>query len=114
MSLRGFETKINVARVAMFDQPRRIIFATGATEQFLGAEAIRLGGKKAVVVTDKEVKKAGMADTATELLKKEHLDVTVYDEIAAEPTAQSVRAAMHRGKRNYVCFSMSGGILWEA
>jgi alcohol dehydrogenase class IV len=98
MSLRGFETKINVARVAMFDQPRRIIFATGATEQFLGAEAIRLGGKKVVVVTDKGVKKAGMADTATELLKKEHLDVTVYDEIAAEPTAQSVRAAVKFGR----------------
>lgn len=98
MSLRGFETKINVARVAMFDQPRRIIFATGATEQFLGAEAIRLRGKKVVVVTDKGVKKAGMADTATELLKKEHLDVTVYDEIAAEPTAQSVRAAVKFGR----------------
>ena len=98
MSLRGFETKINVARVAMFDQPRRIIFATGATEQFLGAEAIRLGGKKVVVVTDKGVKKAGMADTATELLKKEHLDVTVYDEIAAEPTAQSERAAVKFGR----------------
>jgi len=98
MSLRGFETKINVARVAMFDQPRRIIFATGATEQFLGAEAIRLGGKKVVVVTDKGVKKAGMADTATELLKKEHLDVTVYDEIAAEPTTQSVKAAVKFGR----------------
>jgi len=98
MSLRGFETKINVARIAMFDQPRRIIFATGATEQFLGTEAIRLGGEKIIVVTDKGVKKAGMADTVTELLKKEKLDVTVYDEIAAEPTAQSVRAAVKHGR----------------
>lgn len=98
MSLRGFETKIDVARVAMFDQPRRIIFATGATEQFLGAEATRQGGKKVVVVTDKGVRKAGMADAATELLKKEHLDVIVYDEIAAEPNAESVRAAVEFGR----------------
>ena len=50
MSLKGFETKLNVARVALFDQPKRIIFATGATEQFLGSEAICLGGKKILVV----------------------------------------------------------------
>lgn len=98
LSLKGFETRINVARVAMFDQPKRIIFATGATQQFLGAEAVRLGGKKVVVVTDKGVKKAGMADTITGLLKKEHLDVTLYDDIAAEPTAQSVRSAVKFGR----------------
>jgi len=98
MSLKGFETKINVARVAMFDQPKRIIFATGATEQFLGTEATRLGGRKVVVVTDKGVRKAGMSDTVADLLKKEHLDVTVYDEIAAEPTVQSVRAAAKFGR----------------
>lgn len=91
MSLRGYETKLKVARVAMFDQPKRIIFATGATEQFLGTEAARLAGKKVVVVTDKGVKKAGMVDTVTGLLEKEHLEVKVYDDIVAEPTAQSVR-----------------------
>jgi alcohol dehydrogenase class IV len=100
MSLKGFETKINIARVAMFDQPKRIIFATGAAEQFLSSEAMRLGGEKVVVVTDRGVKKAGMADAATDLLKKEHLDVTVYDEIAAEPNAQSVRAAVEFGREN--------------
>jgi alcohol dehydrogenase class IV len=77
MSLKGFETKINVARVATFDQPKRIIFATAATEQFLGTEALRLGGRKVLVVTDKGVKKTDMADAITGILKKENLDVTV-------------------------------------
>jgi alcohol dehydrogenase len=98
MSLKGFETKLNVARVAMFDQPKRIIFAIGATEQYLGSEAVRLAGKKTLVVTDKGVKKAGMADTVVDLIKKEHLDVTLYDNIAAEPTAESVRAAVKFGR----------------
>jgi alcohol dehydrogenase class IV len=96
--LKGFETKLSVARVAMFDQPKRVIFAAGATEQFLGSEALRLGGKNIILVTDKGVRKAGMADTARDLLKKEHVDVTVYDEIAAEPTAQSVKAAVKFGR----------------
>jgi alcohol dehydrogenase len=98
MSLKGFETKLNVARVALFDQPKRIIFATGAAEQYLGSEAVRLGGKKTIIVTDKGVKKAGMADTVTDLLKKENLDVSLYDDIAAEPTATSVRSAVKYGR----------------
>ena len=98
MSLKGFETKLNVARVALFDQPKRIIFATGATEQFLGSEAIRLGGKKVLVVTDKGIKKAGMADTVTGLLEKENVDVTLYDDIATEPTVDSVRSAVKFGR----------------
>ena len=98
MSLKGFETKISIAKVAMFDQPKRIIFATGAIEQFLGAEAVRLGGKKVAVVTDKGVKKAGMADMVTGLLEKEHLEVKTYDDIDAEPTAQSTRSAVKFGR----------------
>ena len=80
MSLRGFETKMDVARVAIFDQPRRIIFATGAVEQYLATEARRLGGKNALVVTDKGVRKAGMADTvldveegdSSQLVRRDH------------------------------------------
>jgi alcohol dehydrogenase class IV len=98
MSLKGFETRINVARVALFDQPKRIIFATGAVQEFVASEAKRLGGRKIVVVTDKGVKKAGMADTVSDLLKKENLNVDVYDQISAEPTADSIRAAVKFGR----------------
>src|SRR5512136_605674 len=94
MSLKGFESRINVARVAFFDQPRRIIFATGAVQEFVGPEAKRLGGKNVLVVTDKGVKKAGMADTVVDLLKKDGLNVDTYDNLTAEPTAESLRAAV--------------------
>jgi len=98
MAFRGFETKIDIARVAAFDQPKRVIFATGAVEQFLTVEAKRLGGKDVVVVTDKGVRRAGIADTAVGLLKGQGLNVSVYDEIAGEPTADSVRAAVKFGR----------------
>lgn len=98
MSLKGFETRIDVARVAMFDQPRRIIFATGAVEQFLADEVKRLRGKNVVIVTDKGVRKAGMADAAADLLKRQNLNVSVYDDISAEPTADSIRAVVKFGR----------------
>jgi len=96
--LKGFETKIDVARVASFDQPRRIILATGAVEQFLGAEVKRLGGKNVVIVTDKGVRRAGIADAAVDLLKRQNLNVSVYDDISAEPTADSIRASVKFGR----------------
>ena len=74
MSLGEFETKMDLARVAIFDQPRRIIFATGAVEKYLVAEVRRLGGKNVLVVTDKGVRKAGLADTVLNLLKEENQD----------------------------------------
>lgn len=114
MSLKGFETKINVARVAMFDQPKRIIFSAGAVQEFVGPEAKRLGGKNIAVVTDKGVKKAGMADTVADLLKKENLSVDIYDQITAEPTADSIRAAVkfgREGKYNLVVGVGGGAVL---
>jgi len=113
MSLRGFETKMDVARVAIFDQPRRIIFATGAVEQYLATEARRLGGKNALVVTDKGVRKAGMADTVLDLLKKE-IQVSLYDEIMGEPTAESIRAAVEfarEGKYELIVGVGGGAVL---
>ncbi len=99
MSLKGFETRLATARVALFDQPKRIIFATGAVEQFVGSEAKRLGGKRVLVDTDKGVRKAGMADTVIDLLKKENFNVDVYDDLKAEPTADSVKSAVEFARR---------------
>jgi len=114
MSLRGFETKMDVARVAIFDQPRRIIFATGAVEQFLATEAKRLGGENALVVTDKGVRQAGMADTVVDLLKKE-IQVSLYDEIMGEPTAESIRAAVEfaRERKHEIVVGVGGGAVLD-
>jgi alcohol dehydrogenase class IV len=110
MSLKGFESKINVARIAMFDQPKRIIFATGAVQEFVGSESKRLGGKDTVVVTDKGVKKAGMADTVSDVLKKSGLSATIYDEISSEPTVESIKAAVKFAREGgYDCVVGVGG-----
>jgi len=115
MSLKGFESRINVARVAFFDQPRRIIFATGAVQEFVGPEAKRLGGKNVLVVTDKGVKKAGMADTVVDLLKKEGLNVDTYDNLTAEPTAESLRAAVKFAREDKfdVVIGVGGGAVMD-
>ena len=79
MSMKGYETKLNVARVSIYDLPRRVIFATGAVHEFVGPETQRLGGKKILVVTDKGVKKAGIADAVVEQLRSSGLDAEISE-----------------------------------
>ena len=113
MSLREFATRMDLTRVAIFDQPRRIIFATGAVEKYLVAEVRRLGGKNVLVVTDKGVRKAGLADTVLNLLKAE-IQVSLYDEITGEPTAESIRTAVEfarEGKYELVIGVGGGAVL---
>jgi alcohol dehydrogenase class IV len=43
-------------------------------EKYLVAEVRRLGGKNVLVVMDKGVRKAGLADTVLNLLKEENQD----------------------------------------
>lgn len=104
-----------VARVAAFDQPRRIVFATGAGERFLGAEAKALGCRNALVVTDKGVRKAGMADEVVALLRREGLAVSTYDGISGEPTSESVRAAVSfaREGRYDLAVGVGGGAVLD-
>jgi alcohol dehydrogenase len=74
-------TKINT-----FLSPSKIIFGNGAVNQ-TGAEVKRLGAKKALIITDKVVIKAGLTAGLEEALKKEKIDYGIYDKVEAEPRA---------------------------
>ena len=115
MSLKGYETKLNVARICLYDLPRRIIFATGAVQEFVGPETQRLGGKRVLVVTDQGVKKVGIADVVADQLRNRGLDVEIYDQISAEPTSDSIRAAVAFGREvNYdLVVGVGGGAVLD-
>jgi alcohol dehydrogenase class IV len=76
-----------------FDQPRRIIFGPNSSDQ-TGREAKRLGGGRVLILTDVNVRKAGLSSRVQESIEKEGCRTEVYDKIAFEPTIQSVEAAV--------------------
>ncbi len=82
-----------------FRLPERTIMGTGALEA--SGPIIKGLGKKAFVVTGKNVTKAGAVKKLTDLLQKWEVDFAVFDDIVGEPTdgmiSEGVRAYKSSG-----------------
>ena len=96
--------------VATFRIPAQITFGTGAAES-VGAEAKRLGGSRVLLVSDAGLKKAGIVDQVASWLSGQGLSVTVYTDVEAEPSIQSVDAclAVARGAQCNLVVGVGGG-----
>src|SRR5450756_1854796 len=79
--------------VATFRIPAQITFGVGAAET-VGAEAKRLGGSRAFVVSDAGLKKAGIVDQVASWLSSQGVSVSLYTDVEAEPSIQSVDACL--------------------
>jgi len=78
------EDKLN-----MFWSPNSILSGVNAIKE-VGVEARRLKGKKVLIVTDKGVSKAGLVEKVKELLKKEKLEVEIFNKVEPEPHIATV------------------------
>lgn len=66
-----------------------IIYGEGVSRQ-LGERALELGGKRALVVTDPGIEKAGILQGPVESLKKAGLDLVVFPEVEANPETSTL------------------------
>ncbi len=78
-----------MAGVSAFQSPRRIIFGNGAVSE-AGKEVRKLGAKKALIVTDQGVIKAGLVSGVEESLKTQKIDYGIFAKVEAEPPARIV------------------------
>ena len=98
MSLHQYSFNPPLSRLSLvFDQPRRIIFGPNTVVQ-TGTEASRLGGKKALLLTDENVEKAGLSGRVQEAIEKSAIRVDTYDKISFEPTMDSVQKAVQTAR----------------
>jgi 4-hydroxybutyrate dehydrogenase len=75
--------------IKTFSFPTRIVFGPGALAR-LGDEVKRVGGKRALVVTDAGIVKAGLAARVTEALDKAGIASAVFDRVDANPIEKNV------------------------
>ena len=68
----------------------RVVFGEGKIE-LLGDLAKDLNGSSALLVSDPEVRRAGIADKAIDSLKKAKLDVVIFDDVFPNPTDEHVQ-----------------------
>jgi 4-hydroxybutyrate dehydrogenase len=71
--------------------PTRILFGAGATAE-LGPEASRLGATRALIVTDKGVRDAGLVDDVEKALRRSKIDFDLYCDISSNPKGDEARA----------------------
>ena len=78
-----------------FRMPRTVLTGVGSAER-VGEEAKRLGGTRALVITDQGVLKSGWVDKAVERLNQAGLKTTLFSEVMAEPDMGFLNGAADR------------------
>lgn len=90
-------------RLIGFDFPSRtrIVFGPGLIDQ-LGELAREQGGKRALLVTDQGIVRAGHADRGRQSLEKTGLNVTIFDQVEENPTTRDVDACLAVAKASNI------------
>jgi len=76
-------------KVNIFRSPNKVIFGNGTVSQ-VGAEAAKIGARKALIVTDTGVVKGGLIAEVEKSLKASKIDCGLFDRVEAEPPARIV------------------------
>jgi alcohol dehydrogenase len=75
---------------AQFNVPSTILVAGGASQQ-LAAQAARLGGRRALLVTDATMVASGLAQRCVDQLAAANIPATVFSGVQPDPTDENVR-----------------------
>lgn len=71
----------------------RVVFGEGVVDQ-LGALALELGGRRVLLVTDKGLAEAGHEQHAVVALRDAGLEITLFDDVHANPTTDDVERCL--------------------
>ena len=80
-----------------FLAPNKHILGAGSIRQ-IGREVKLLGGRKALIVTDPGVVKAGLVSPVMGSLQQEEIEVALYDKVEPEPPARIVDEAVRMAR----------------
>ena len=100
-------------KIGEFYAPGKIIFGPGGLSQ-IDAEAKRLGNKVMVVLGRGAMRKNGILDRLTRLLKKNNSEYIIYENIPSDPTVETVDTGVslaRKGSCNLVIALGGGSVL---
>ncbi|WP_437786546.1 iron-containing alcohol dehydrogenase [Sorangium sp. So ce1097] len=99
-----------MSQFTVWSFPTRILFGAGVVAQ-TGAEARRLGASRALIVTDKGVVRSGLLEPVAASLKKEGVEVAVFDDVLGNPVEKNVHdgVAAFRDARADLVVALGGG-----
>ncbi|MFV1994830.1 MAG: iron-containing alcohol dehydrogenase, partial [Verrucomicrobiales bacterium] len=88
----------------------KVIFGTGSA-RMVGQEALELGAKRVLLVTDPGIRAAGHEDLVMESLSGAGLEIVVFDEVKENPTTEDVDRCLAaiEGREIDVIVGLGGG-----
>ncbi|MBS7656743.1 iron-containing alcohol dehydrogenase [Candidatus Bathyarchaeota archaeon] len=101
------------AKIHSFQLPKKILFGVKSSEN-VGTEAKALGGKKAFLVTDKNLEKTGIPAKIEESLVSQGFEVNLFDAVEPEPVleiAENVASTARRKKYDIIVGVGGGSVL---
>lgn len=101
---------MDLSALIEFKSPARIVFGVNAVEK-LCEEIALLGAKRALLVTDPGVRKAGLIDRIEKNLKEASIGYEIFDRVEANPRIQTVHegAAIYREQKCDLIIGIGGG-----
>jgi alcohol dehydrogenase class IV len=99
-----------MGQLASWSYPTRILFGAGAAAE-TGNEVKRLGGKRALIVTDKGVIGAGLVAPVEQALASAGLDMTVFADVESNPVEKNVHDGVlaYREAKADIIVAVGGG-----
>jgi len=104
------QTNQSTGKAYSFQLPRKILFGVKASEN-VGLEAKALGGKEALLVTDRNLERIGVPGKIEETLVKQGLNVDLFDQVEPEPVLEVAEtvAEVARKRRYNIVVGIGGG-----
>lgn len=87
----------STGKLYSFRLPRKILFGVGSFKR-LGVEAESLGGRKLLLVTDRNLIRIGLAEEARIMLEERGFLVEVYGEVEAEPRIENAERIAEKAR----------------
>jgi alcohol dehydrogenase class IV len=86
-------------KIMSLRSPHLILAGFGALDR-LGQEAMNIGSKKALVVTDKGVVNSGIEKKVKDHLEKNGVNVEIFDKVMSDPDIANAEACVEMAKRD--------------
>jgi alcohol dehydrogenase class IV len=101
--------------IAGLQMPKSILFGNGCIEE-LGKEVKKLDGKKVIIITDRNLVKAGLLEKPKQVLAKEKIEVDLFEDVETEPTSGVVEKGrgLIRQKGYDILIGIGGGSVLDA
>ncbi len=109
------EGKGTIYAIPGLRMPKSMLLGNGSIEE-IGKEVKKLGGKRAIIITDRNLVKSGLLEKPKQVLERENIGVHFFEDVEFEPTTSVVEKGRNAVKEKQcdIVIGIGGGSVLDA